>query len=227
MSESITRLKETRKLLLFPFGGNAKEILAFMLQADKLDSKWKILGFIDDDPGMHGKHCCGISVIGDRSYIDKYPDIHILAVPGNPKSYLNRKHIINSLRISTERFATLIHPTSVIAPDVQIGYNTAITPNVVIGHGTIIGNHCVILPNTVIAHDSIVGHYCCIGSNVTVSGHVRIGMSSYIASGVKIRDHLSIGTGSMIGIGSNVISNIGDNICVAGNPAKEIKVALQ
>jgi sugar O-acyltransferase (sialic acid O-acetyltransferase NeuD family) len=212
-----------KKIILFPFGGNARESLASIFAMNKQATEWDIVGFIDDNPSLHGKECCGVRVVGGREILQDFPDAYVLALPGNPNNYLRRNNIIGGLGIKKSRFARIIHPTTVVASDATIGYNTIIMSNVVISCGVNIGNHCILLPNTVIAHDSFVGDYCCIGSNVVVSGGVFIDSSSYIGSGSNIRENSHIGKGTLVGLGSVVISDIQHNVIVAGNPVKVIR----
>lgn len=211
------------KLLLFPFGGNARESLMSVFAINERLPEWDILGFIDDDRSMLGKDCCGIKVLGGRELFREFPDAFVLAVPGSPTNFTRRKALLDSLPIETARFATIIHPSVGRAPDAAVGCNTIIMSNVVISCGVNIGSHCVILPNTVISHDSEVGDYCCVGSNVSISGSVRIGASCYIGSGTKIREDISIGAGTLVGLGSNVLSEIPAGVVAVGSPARVIR----
>jgi len=213
----------SKTLLIFPFGGNARESLISVLALNRVNPEWEVMGFIDDDASQHGNDYCGVKVLGGRELIEKYEEAFVLAVPGSPKGYLKRKATINSLAVEQSRFATIIHPSVVRAPDSVIGYNTLLMAHVVVSCGTRIGNHCVVLPNTVLAHDSSVGDYGCIGSNVSISGSVGIGCECYIGSGVKIRENIRVGDRALIGLGSNVISDIEKETVAVGNPARAIR----
>jgi sugar O-acyltransferase (sialic acid O-acetyltransferase NeuD family) len=213
----------SKKLLLFPFGGNAKESLLSIFAINEIKHEWDVVGFLDDEKSLHNKDYYGVKVLGGRDVLANHPDAFVLAVPGSPKGYLKRKSIIESLSVEKSRFATIIHPSVVKAPDTTIGYNTLLMPHVVVSCAVRIGNHCIVLPNSVIAHDSAVGHYCCIGSNVSISGSVSIGEECYIGSGVKVREHVCIGSRSLIGLGSNVIADIGEGIIAVGNPARAMR----
>jgi sugar O-acyltransferase (sialic acid O-acetyltransferase NeuD family) len=214
------------RLIIFPFGGNARESLLTILDINKKNKKWDVLGFIDEDSSSWGKECCGVKVLGGQEVIKEFQDVKILAVPGNPNDYLKRQEIIDRLEKDNNHFATIIHPSVTVSPDTILGYNTIIMSNVVVSCGVNIGNHCVILPNSVIAHDCIVGDYCCIGSNVTISGNVALGSNCYVGSGVSMRDNMKIGENTLIGLGSNVISNFASGVVVAGNPAKRMRERL-
>jgi sugar O-acyltransferase (sialic acid O-acetyltransferase NeuD family) len=216
----------SKKLLLFPFGGNAKESLMSIFAINEKSREWEIAGFMDDNSSLHGKDCCGVKVLGGREILGEIPDAFVLAVPGSPTGYLRRKEIIETLQLETSRFATIIHPSVGIAADAVIGFNTLIMSNVVISCEVKVGNHCIILPNTVVSHDSVVEDYCCIGSNVTISGSVRIGRNCYIGSGTKMREDVSIGAGTLIGLGSNVLSDIEPGVIAVGSPAKVIRKVI-
>jgi sugar O-acyltransferase (sialic acid O-acetyltransferase NeuD family) len=213
----------SKKLLLFPFGGNAKESLLSILSINAIRQEWEVAGFIDDDHSLHGREYNGIRVLGGSEVLREWTDAFVLAVPGSPKGYLRRRSIIESLSIEPSRFATIIHPSVVRAPDAVIGWNTLLMPNVVVSCSVRIGNHCIVLPNTVIAHDSVVEDYCCVGSNVSISGTVTVGPECYIGSGTKIRENIRIGGRTLVGLGSNVISDIEQNAVAVGNPARVIK----
>lgn len=215
-----------KKIIIFPFGGNARESLISILTINAIKKEWDIVGFIDDNRSTWGKSYYGIEVIGGREVLKRFPDSLILAVPGNPSNYFKRKDIIESLGIEKSCYATIIHPSAVVAPDASIGHNTLIMENVVISCSVKIGNHCVILPNTVISHDSVIGDYCCIGSNVSVSGNVSIESECYIGSGVSVRENICIGKKTLIGIGSNVVSDIKEGMVAVGNPAEIIRKAI-
>jgi len=210
-------------LLLFPFGGNAREAYITISDINSKSKTWEILGFIDDEKSKIETQFIDTSVIGGKNKLNDFPDSMVLAVPGNPKTYLKRKQIINDLKISDNKFATIIHPSVSIASNATIGYNTLIMPNVVISSDVKIGNHCIIMANTVVSHDSKISDYCCIGSNISISGNVTIGENCFVGSRSSIIDNVKIGDQSMIGIGSNVINNVDERIVAAGNPAKKIR----
>lgn len=212
-----------RELLIFPFGGNARESLLVILAQNRVKPTWNVLGFVDDDVKNMGIKYCGVKVLGDRNILTKFESANILAVPGNPENFLEREKIIDLLGVPLERYVTAIHPNVQIAPDAKIGSNTVLMANVVISCSVTIGNHCIILPNTVISHDSCIGDYSIIGSNVSVSGFCSIGHNCYIGSGTKIKERLTIASQCLVGLGSCVTKNIIENTVVAGNPARFLK----
>ncbi len=75
----------SKKLLLFPFGGNAREALISIFAINNIQPEWEIVGFLDDDHSVHEKDYCGIKVLGGRELLSAYDSAYVLAVPGSPK----------------------------------------------------------------------------------------------------------------------------------------------
>ncbi|HUI69423.1 MAG TPA: hypothetical protein VL354_02810, partial [Spirochaetia bacterium] len=100
-----------KKLLLFPFGGNAKESLLSIFAINAIRHEWDVDGFVDDEPSLWGKEYSGIKVLGGRDVLRERTDAFVLAVPGSPGSYLRRQAVIDSLSLEASRFATIIHPS--------------------------------------------------------------------------------------------------------------------
>lgn len=203
-----------RKLIIFPFNGNAIE--AF----DCLGDNFELICFVDDEVSKYG-HYNSIPITS-RKAIDEHPDALILAVPGSPTSFKRRKEFIDSLGVASERFATVIHPNANVSKFAKIGSNTLIMAGVVITSNAVIGNNVCVLPNSVIHHDSSVQDYSLIGSGVVIAGGSHIHQNCYIGSRTSIINGISIGEFSLVGIGSNVIKSVESNSVIVGNPAKPL-----
>lgn len=204
-----------KKLLIFPCNGNGLEAVGC------LSDEYEFIGFIDDEVKKQGAQVNGHSIFS-RDIINKYPEAEILAVPGSPVTYLQRRNIIESLGLPEDRFATIISPKASVSNFSKIGYNVLIMTGAVITSNVVIKNHVCILPNSVIHHDAEISDFCLIGSNVVIAGNVKIKANSYIGSGTNVINNVTIGERSMVGLGSNVIASVMPDSKVAGNPAKEI-----
>jgi sugar O-acyltransferase (sialic acid O-acetyltransferase NeuD family) len=204
-------------LLIFPLGGNSVEAL------DCIDeSKYKVIGFVDDDTNKIGTKYCDIEVFG-RTAFERFPDAKVLACVGSPYNFRKRGEIIAGLGIKKERFVSIIHPSAKISKFASIGTNCLIMAGVVITHNAKIGDNVIILPNSVIHHDTEIGDNTCIGSNVVVAGFTKIGKNCYIGSGSNIINNISVGSNTLVGMGTNVVKSVGDNKKIVGNPAREIR----
>jgi sugar O-acyltransferase (sialic acid O-acetyltransferase NeuD family) len=211
-------------ILLFPYNGNAREALAVIDAINHIKSTWNVLGFVDDNPKLHGQEDLGVPILGGRETLDRYPDAKVLACPGRPENFRQRDTIIESLEVSPQRFCQLIHPSISVPRGTTIGFNTLLMANIVLSINVRIGNHCVILPNTVISHESRIGDYCLIGSNVSISGNVEVQHKCYIGTGTKIIQDVIIHETALIGLGSVVIRSIPPQSITVGNPGRQLEV---
>jgi len=202
-------------LLIFPCNGNGLEAL------DCVGDRFRMIGFVDDTPSKQSEPCGGHPVLGRQALRD-HPQARILAVPGGPRSYRDRRVVIEGLDIEASRFASLIHPRASVSPLARIGRNVLLMAGVVITSNAVIGDHVCILPNTVVHHDVVVEDWSLVGSNVTLAGGVYLGPNSYVGSGSSVMPGVRVQTGALVGLGSNVLRDVEAGTRVAGNPARPI-----
>ncbi len=214
-SDTADRRSAPMPLLIFPFNGNALEAM------DCLGDAFTLVGFVDDTPAKQGAGPLSVPVLA-RDALARWPEARVLAVPGAPTSFLNRRAVIDSLQVDHARFATVIHPSARVSPLATIGRNVLIMAGVVVTSNAVIGDHVCVLPNTVIHHDVSIGAWTLIGSNVTVAGGTVVGENCYIGSGCSLMNGLRIGARSLIGLGSTVIRSCPDDSRLAGNPARAL-----
>jgi sugar O-acyltransferase (sialic acid O-acetyltransferase NeuD family) len=201
-------------LLVFPFNGNGLEAL------DCLGDAYRLVGFVDDTPEKQGRDRRGFEVF-DRSAFVRWPEARVLAVPGGPASFRNRKQVVEGLGVDPDRYATVIHPAARIGRFVSIGHNVLLMAGVVVTSNAVIGDHVCILPNSVVHHDTKIGAWTLVGSGVTMAGGVTVEDNCYVGSGSSVRNDVTIGAGALVGLGSNVVRDVAAGRTVAGNPARE------
>lgn len=203
------------RLLIFPFNGNAIEALACAT------ASFETIGFIDDMPDKIGRNFGGIPVL-TRAALEDWPNAQVLAVPGSPRTFRERRAVIEGLALTPGRFTRVIHPRATVSPFAILGENMLLMAGVVVTSTAMIGDHVCILPNAVIHHDVIIGAWSLIGSNVTLAGGVKVGDNCYIGSGASVRDGVTIGDGALVGLGSTVIRDVEPHTIVAGSPARPL-----
>ena len=148
-------------------------------------------------------------------------------------NWLNRKNLFSKLVKGAIHRSAIIHPTSIIDDDVNIGKNSVVGPNCCLMNGTSIGSNVKVGANSVIGHDGfgyeiddygIPIHFPHLG-RVFVSDNVTIGNLCTIARGtindtnidndVKIDDHVYIAHN--VSIGKNTMLMSGSKVCGSVN----------
>ncbi len=170
--------------------------------------------FLDND--LNISTCAGYSVLGADSMVSQIEGDLFIAV-GNGQI---RKKLME--REAGRSFPVLIHPSAVVADDVEIGCGSVIMAGAVINPGVKIGKGCIINTCSSVDHDCRVGDFVHVSVGAHVAGEVTIGENTWIGAGVTASNNLSICGDCMIGAGAVVIKNIEIQGTYIGVPAKMI-----
>ena len=208
-----------RNLIAIGASGQMKDV-AFILQSTLVD--WKLVGILDDAPESLGKEIAGAQVLGPIAHWSRFQDHWFVVAVGAPR--LRAKIVGEMQQMPMPKFATLAHPSAQIADGVVLGHGAMIGPGASISVDARIGVHAIVNANATIAHDGEIGDFCTIAPQAALSGNVTIGDGVELGTAASLRQGLRIGTGAMVGMGSVVISNVDDNACVVGNPARLLKM---
>lgn len=209
-----------KNLIIIAAGGCGREVLQWAKDINELEDRWKIKGFIDDNLEALDELRCNVPIL---STIDDYklePDDEFVCCIGNGKI---RKIVVDKLKAKGASFATIIHPSAVVADTSILGEGVIVYPFSIISDNVVIGAHCIINSHTSIGHDSELGEYCTISAHCDVTGkckldnYVFMGTSSNMVPSTKIGDNVEICAGS------TVIGRVRAGNKVLGNPAKIVK----
>ena len=179
----------------------------------------KLNGYTDiafTDNNTKIKKCGEWPVIGPDDMLAKR-DGDLIPAVGNGKI---RKRIMELN--SSRNFVTLVHPSAVIAEDVEIGEGTVVMAGAVVNPGTIIGKGCIINTCSSIDHDCNISDFCHISVGAHLCGTVNIGEGTWIGAGAIVSNNINICNGCVIGAGAVVICNIEEPGTYAGVPARLI-----
>ncbi len=204
-------------VLIVGGGGHAK----VLIDALRLRSA-RIIGIIEADPAKLGTEVLGVRVIGDDKTISEHAPGSLLLVNGIGSVHLPkaRKAVFEKFKEKGFTFATVVHPSAVVAPDVVLGEGCQIMAGSVIQPGSRVGMNTIVNTNASVDHDCIINDHVHISPGVTLSGGVHIGNEVHLGVGTTVIQGVTIGENSVVGAGSVVIANVLKNAEVMGVPAK-------
>lgn len=167
--------------------------------------------FLDDDE--NARECAGWPVIGKS---DAAPDGEVFVAVGNPET---RKKLMKLYE--DRKQPVLIHPSAVVAKDVEIGVGSVVMAGTVINPGARIGRGVIVNTSSSVDHDSVVEDYCHIAVGAHLSGTVIVGSETWIGTGATVSNNVNICRGCMIGAGAVVIKDIIEPGTYVGVPARK------
>lgn len=216
-------IKMSIDIVIYGSGGFGRETLALIKDINKQagNTKWNVLGFLDDSPHTHGSLINGFLVLGDNGWIENYQgQLAVVIAIGNP---IIRKLKHNQLKRFNIEFPNLIHPSVIKSNNVLLGEGTLICAGSILTTEVSIGDFVIINLSCTVGHDVVVRSYSNLLPSCNISGNVLIEECVDVGTRTCIIPNVTVGENSIIGAGATVIRNIPPNCTAVGSPAKPIK----
>lgn len=202
-------------------GGHAK-VLINALQLCSVE----ILGITDPDPALIGHEILGVSVIGTDDKLKDYSveKVHLVNGLGSVSLPKARCKIFEKYKKLGFVFATVVHPTAIIAAAVKIGEGAQLMAGVILQPGVCIGDNVIINTRASVDHDCAIGSHTHIAPGVILSGDVKVGIGGHVGTGASMVQGVGVGNDCLIGAGSVVLKDLPDGVKAYGCPAKVINL---
>jgi sugar O-acyltransferase (sialic acid O-acetyltransferase NeuD family) len=214
-----------RPLLIVGGGGFARETLELIHALNARAPAWRVMGLLDDDPAMSGRTIHGVEVIGPSDVVHDRADALVAVCVASPERPAGRLALASRLGLDAERYATLVHPTAVVAASATIGPGSVLHAGTVLTADVTLGAHVAVMPAVVLTHDDRVGNGVTFGAGVRVAGGVTIGDAAYVGAGALLRENVVVGSESVVGMGAVVTRSVPPREVWAGVPARRIRGA--
>lgn len=208
-----------RPVIVIGGGGHAKVLINILLIRGN-----EVLGYSDVDTNQKATNLLGIPMIGDDNVVleHKPESVELVNALGSVGLPTKRKDIFDKFKDKGFTFASVIHPSAVIASDVEICEGAQVMAGAIIQPGSRIGLNTIVNTKTSVDHDCIIGDHVHLAPGTTISGGVTIGAGVHIGVGATLIQGVRIGDNSLIGAGSLVLKDVPNGAKVMGIPAKEM-----
>lgn len=201
-------------------GGHAK-VLIEALRASGVT----ILGITDSDPAKQNTSVMGIPVLGDDAEVERHAPENVLLVNGlgSVEQPTVRAAIFDAFVARGYSFATVVHPSAVVASDMRMDKGVQIMAGAVIQPGCAIGANTVVNTHTTVDHDCNLAGHVHLAPGAVLSGGVTVGEATHVGAGTTIIQGVRLGARVLIGAGSLVTQDMPDGVTAYGIPAKVVK----
>lgn len=152
---------------------------------------------------------------GDDDFKGWYGDYRfILGVGDN----MIRERLAVMVNQKGKALQKIIHPTSEISSDVELGDGTFVAAQVAVNPLAQVGKFVILNTASVIEHECIINDGVHIAPGAVLAGNVSVGKRSFIGANAVIKEGVTIGDDVIVGAGSTIINDIADQQKVVGNP---------
>ncbi len=215
----------TKRVIILGGEGNGGVIASAIVDMNKKgNSDFELVGYLNDFEKKGGL-IHGFPVLGALKDIHEFANkdnCFIWAVHMIGQGEKRRK-LFYELQIPEDKLVTIVHPSSFVAYNVDLGPGVFIMANSYIGPGTKIAKGTLVMANCVVGHNDNIGELCHLSAGCNVSSYVTIGKASDIGLGASVLEKKKIGDYSVVGANSLLTKDIENRVIYIGTPAKLYK----
>lgn len=209
-----------KDLYIIGAGGFGREVAWIVERINSIKPTWNLKGFIDDNETLWGSKEGEYYVFGGCEYLSALEDVYVVCAVGSSNV---RKKIIEKLKDTSVKFATLVDPSVLYSNSVKIGEGAIVCAGTIITVNVNIGDHVIVNLDCTIGHDAVIDDFVTIYPSVNVSGNVLIGECSELGTGTQIIQGKKVISNTIIGAGAIVVKDCKESGTYVGSPAKKIK----
>ena len=201
-------------------GGHAKVILESLKQ----DPTITLAGFLEVSSQLVGSQLLNFPIYHENIISKLHPKKTLLVNGiGSVGVSLVRAKQFDRYKNLGFCFHTLKHLTSYVANEVAIGEGAQFMARSTVMIGSKIGDNVIVNTAAIVDHDCDIGKHVHIAPGAVLSGNVTVGDYTHIGTGANIIQGIEIGKNVLIAAGAVVVTDIPDNMRVAGVPAKKME----
>ena len=178
---------------------------------------YELVAFVENwDRGRTERTLLGRPVIWVDELAARAGEWHALCSIASPE----RRAYVEQVEGFGIEFATLLHPSAVVAPSAQLGAGCVVSAGVVIGAHTRIGDHAILNRGVLVGHHTSIGSCVTLSPAANVAGCVEIGDGAFLGMGATVIDRRRVGAGALLAAGAVVVRDVPEGVRVQGVPAR-------
>ena len=201
---------------------HGRVVLDILLHTRKFD----IIGFLDNNPDIHGRRVDGIPVRGGIDDLEQIGDEFdapgvIIAIGDNG----TRRGLARQVQQLGFELINAIHPTATLAYNATVGRNVVIAAGAVVCANCQIGDSVILNTGCIIDHQTMIGEGSHICPGVRIAGRVKVEPGVFIGIGATVVPKVTLGCEAIVGAGAVVLEDVIPMATVVGVPAQPVKLA--
>ncbi len=207
------------RLVLVGGGAFARELLNWVDDLVDLGKSISVTGFLDENQTALQGFPYSVPYLGRISAFTPQPGDQLLMAIGDPDE---KKLLFAEFKNKGATFATVIHPSAVIARSAKLGEGVVVCPQAFVSADAVIGDLCAVNGNASVGHDVRLGSFSTLSSHVDLTGWVQVEECAFFGSGARVLPKVKIGAGARIGAGAVVMRSVPACAVIYAPPAKRL-----
>jgi UDP-perosamine 4-acetyltransferase len=192
----------------------------------------EVLGFVDVDATLHGRSLLGRPVLGSDDALEghKAGGVELANGVGGAGNLATvregslRRRVQEQLEAAGWRFATVIHPQSIVSAHAAVEPSAHVLAGAVVQALARIERGAIVNTRAVVEHHAHVGAFSHIAPGAVLCGHVDVGAESHVGANAVVRQGVTLAERVVAGMGAAVVRDVFSGV-VAGVPARPVESA--
>lgn len=202
------------KVIFLGNGGHAR-VLRDMARLSGLD----VIGYAAQDPDRADPDC-----LGDENWLlaqsDARQNVLLVNAVGSVAVSDLRAQIYDRFVSQGFSFASVFHPSAIIADGSLLSAGLQIMAGAIIQPGCAIGANTIMNTGAQLDHDCLIGDHVHIAPGTVLSGNVNVGAGAHLGTGSVVIQSVTIGARAEIAAGTVVTTDIAAGSKMRGVPAQ-------
>lgn len=207
------------RLVLVGGGAFAREVICWIEHVRTCQPLPADIGFIDRHAQVLDGDRYRVEFLGTiEEFQPQSTDLLVMGI-GDPAA---KQRVSGMLRDRGGRFATIVHPSAVLAATASVDEGAIICPHALVSADGKVGQLVAVNTLSSVGHDVRVGAFSTLSSHVDLMGGVEVGEAVFFGSGARAFPGTRIGEGAKIGAGATLMRNVAAGATMYGPTAKRL-----
>lgn len=194
-----------------------QEVADIVRAASADGSRWRLIGFIDDDSSLHGSEVLGLPVLGGHDWLTNRRVTVAMGV-GAPAA--RQRAWASALSVGALEMPALVHPAAYVGSAVQLGPGTVVGANATLTADVVVGRFGIVNVGATVSHNARLADFATVAPGAHLAGNVQLSEGADVGIGASVTQGNTIGEWSIVGAGAVVIGDVAANTTVVGCPAQ-------
>ena len=210
------------RLYVVGAAGHGREVASVLRDVEQAGSTpGEVVGFLDEDPKLHGRRLNGLPVLGGLDLLSKEAGKAGLVLGvGYPEVKFQLVQRLKNMNVS---WPAIVHPSATLGAGLELARGVFLQAGTILAVNIRVGDFVTVNIGATVSHDCSLGPFSTLSPGANLGGNVEVGEGAFLGIGATTVQNVVIGAWSVIGAGAVVLDDVPPNAVVAGIPARVIR----